>query len=357
MQKNKKVLFIVPYPLRHAPSQRFRVELFLPHLSESHIQYRVVPFLDRETILVLYKKGFLLKKASGILKGYLKRLITLFFQVPFYDYIFIHREAAPLGPPFFEFVTALIFRKKIIYDFDDAIWIPDLTARWLAWIKAFWKIKWICKWADKVVAGNEYLCSYAGSYNSNVILIPTCVDTNCCHNSLKDQHDRPLTIGWTGSHSTLKYLDPLVPLLSSLAKSFSIRVLVICNQPPSFSFEGLEYIKWSEENEISDLLQVNIGIMPLTEDAWSEGKCGFKLIQYLALGIPAVASPVGVNTKIIGKDNSSLLCRTEDEWRTALTCLITNENLRDTIGKAGRKKIVTSFSIQAYEARFLSLFV
>jgi glycosyltransferase involved in cell wall biosynthesis len=283
-------------------------------------------------------------------------LWTVLFQLRQYDYVFVHREASPIGPPLFEFLVTKVFGKKMIYDFDDAIWIPDSKNSFLNWFKAFWKVKWICRWSHKVIAGNEYLRNYADKYNRNVVLIPTCVDTNVRHNLLKDQAEEPVTVGWTGSHSTLKYLDPFVSLLARLAKEFSVRILIICNQAPSFSFDGLHYIKWSEKTEINDLLKMNIGIMPLTQDEWSEGKCGFKLIQYLSLGIPAVASPVGVNSQIIGDKDFSLLCVDEKEWKDALTTLILDRDLRNRIGRAGRERIVAKYSIQANEGRFLSLF-
>jgi glycosyltransferase involved in cell wall biosynthesis len=356
--EKKKILFLVPYPIGHAPSQRFRVELFLPYLTAHEISYTVAPFLNEKTFTSLYQNSSVFEKGWGVIKGFFKRFCTVLFQLRQYDYVFVHREASPIGPPVFEFLVAKAFGKKMIYDFDDAIWIPDLNNSYWNWLKAFWKVKWICRWSHKVIAGNEYLRDYANKYNKNVVLIPTCVDTMRRHNVLKDQAQQPVTVGWTGSHSTLKYLDPFVSLLAALAKEFSVRILVICNQPPSFSFDGLDYIRWSEETEISDLLKMNIGIMPLTQDEWSEGKCGFKLIQYLSLGIPAVASPVGVNPQIIGDNNNelSLLCVDENEWRKALATLILDRELRSRIGTAGREKVIARYSIQANERRFLSVF-
>jgi glycosyltransferase involved in cell wall biosynthesis len=355
MLENRKVLFVVPYPLGRAPSQRFRVELFLPLLKRSGIEYKVHPFLDDETYTILYSNASLLKKSFGVFKGFLKRILLL-FQIHRYDYLFIHREASPLGPPFFELLAAKVFRKKIIYDFDDAIWITDSQSRALNWLKAYWKIKLICKWAHKVVGGNDFLCSYAKQFNKNVILVPTCVDTENWHNRIKDQDKEPLTIGWTGSHSTLHYLDAIVPLLKSLAETNGTRILIICNKPPDFSFPGLQYIPWSESTEIDDLLQVHIGLMPLKNDAWSEGKCGFKLIQYLSLGIPAVASPVGVNKNIIEQGVNGYLCDSTEAWQTALFALINNSSLRKEMGTNGRREIIDRFSIQAYEQIFLGLF-
>src|SRR5215204_3400330 len=191
MSPAKHVLFLVPYPLQRAPSQRFRVELFLPLLNKAGITYHIQTFLDEKTWDILYKKGSALQKGWGVIKGYARRLKTVLLEVPRHDYVFIHREAAPLGPPLFEWIIAKVWRKKIIYDFDDAIWIPNTSREngLVGWFKAFWKIKYLCSWAHKVVGGNDYLCTYARQYNQHVVLIPTCVDTEGGHNRVKDQQE------------------------------------------------------------------------------------------------------------------------------------------------------------------------
>src|SRR5690606_18866349 len=119
-----------------------------------------------------------MQKAAGIIKGYLNRLKTTLIDVHQYDYVFVHREAAPMGPPVFEWIVSKLWRKKMIYDFDDAIWIPNTSAenRLAGWLKCVWKVKHICKWSHTVVGGNKYLCDFARQYNDNVVLIPTCVD-------------------------------------------------------------------------------------------------------------------------------------------------------------------------------------
>jgi glycosyltransferase involved in cell wall biosynthesis len=356
MTPEKKILFIVPYPLHRAPSQRFRVELYFQVLDSENIGYTVAPFLDEATWNVLYQQSSILKKAWGVLRGYVKRFKLVFFGLNKYDYIFIHREASPLGPPIFEWIISRVRKKKYIYDYDDAIWIPDSKSSLLNWVKAFWKIRYLCKWAFKVAGGNEFLCNYASQFNQQVVLLPTSVDIINHHNRIKEPHSGTLVIGWTGSHSTLKYLDQVIPVLERISGEFSVEIFVIANKPPAFRLPNLQFIKWTEASEIEDLMHFDIGIMPLEADQWSEGKCGFKLIQYLALGIPAVASPVGVNTTIIEKGQNGFLARTEEEWYTALKTLISDAALRKKMGESGRQKIIDQYSIQANAASFLQLF-
>ena len=353
-----KVLFLLPYPLRRAPSQRFRVEAYFHLLTQQNIKYKTDEFFDGDGFNILYKQGSVLKKAIAVGKGFFKRLVIVFFCAPGYDYVFIHREAAPLGPPVFEWILAKLFRKKIIYDFDDAIWIPNISGenKLVNWFKAFWKIKYLCKWAFKVAAGNDYLCDYARQYNKKVYLLPTCVDTERLHNRLKDQHTEKIVIGWTGSHSTMKYLDEVVPVITKLSSELNFELVVISNKSPQFVLPNLRYLPWNEASEIKDLLQFNIGLMPLEKDEWSEGKCGFKLIQYLALGIPAIASPVGVNVQIIEEGMNGYLCDKEECWYQALKKLIRDASLRENMGLKGQKKIADHFSVRTNARAFLKLF-
>lgn len=354
----KKVLFLVPYPVRHAPSQRFRVELYERYMKDAGIEYKIAPFMDAATWKILYKGGSALQKVMGILKGYLKRIKTVLLDVPRYDYVFVHREAAPLGPPVFEWIVAKLWRKKMIYDFDDAIWIPNTTEenKAAAMLKAFWKVKYICKWSYKVSGGNDFLCSYARRYNNNVHRVPTCVDVELVHNKEKVQQPSKVVIGWTGSHSTLFYLDPVIPILQQLEKDFDFTFLLIANKDPQLPLKGYQFLPWNESTEVADLLRMDIGVMPLQDDAWSEGKCGFKLIQYLSLGIPAVASSVGVNKQIMEEGINGYLVNTPAEWKVVLRKLITDIQLRQQMGSAGRRKIIAEYSIQSQKDNFLNLF-
>lgn len=353
----KRIAFLVQLPKNVSPGQRFRIEQYEPLLKNSGFRLDTFSYLGKRTYTILYEPGHSLQKASGVLWGFCKRWFFL-VKLSRYDYIFLQREASPLGPPIFEWMMARLFRKKLIMDFDDAIWIADGSdsSDLLRITKCFWKIKYICRWSYKISVGNTYLAEYAKRYGKDVMVIPTCVDTCNRYNRTKNQTtDRPV-IGWTGSHSTIKYLDILYPVLQKLETVHDFEFLVICNRPPDFKLKSMRFLPWNEQTEIDDLLKINIGVMPLIEDLWSEGKCGFKIIQYLALGIPAVASPVGVNGQIIEPGVNGFLCVSEEEWYHALVTLITQEQTRKRMGIAGREKIVAQYSLQANADAFLGLF-
>ncbi len=358
MEKKKKdILFIAQYPEKISPGQRFRFELYKDVLQENGFTITTRSFLDKKGYGIIHQPRSFLKKSLAVLKGYLRR-VGLLFQIKKYDYIFLQREAAPLGPPLLEWLYVKVFKKKVIYDFDDAIWMAHISEHnsvALA-LKNVNKVKRICGWAYKVSCGTEYLCNYARKYNSNVIYNPTCVDTERRHNIICNHDVQRVTIGWTGSFSTLKYLDQVIPILKKLQEKYDFDVKIICNQQPTFDIKNLQYIEWSEENEVKELATCQIGLMPLTNDEWSEGKCGFKLVQYLSLEIPAVSSPVGVNKKIIDDGVNGFLCNTDEDWYNAIEKMMLDTDLRKRMGKEGRKKIIEQYSLQSNKDNFLSLF-
>ena len=356
-----KILFIIPYPLQESPSQRFRFEQYFEVLKNRGHQLRVHSFLSSDDWLLFYSAGHSAQKSWALIKGFLKRglsLITAYSN----DLIFIHREAAPMGPPIFEWIIARLLRKKIIYDFDDAIWLTDRVnesgiLKILKWRN---KVQSICRWSYKVSCGNQYLTRYALQFNGRVVTNPTTIDCTNQHNPALFEPRRitdQIVIGWTGSHSTLKYLQLIEPVLQKLENQFTqVSFLVIADQAPSLNLNRLSFIKWNPETEIQDLLKMDIGIMPLPDDEWAKGKCGFKALQYMSLEIPVVMSPVGVNSTLIRHGVEGFLCQSDDEWLFALGKLITDKNLRREQGKQGRKKVIEDYSVSSNTSTFLSLF-
>jgi len=355
--KKKKIHFWVPYPERSAPSQRFRVEQYLPYLAQNGFSYTVLSFLDANTWNILYKKGYRVKKFSGMVVGFFRRIGHL-FKAADANYVFILREASPVGPPIFEWLLAKILRKKIIYDFDDAIWIPggEKASRRKKFFKATWKIKYIIQWAYKVSCGNEFLYKFAIQYNQNVILLPTVFDTERSKQKQRSQVDeKKVVVGWTGSHTTLHNLEEIEQLIPELKKEIDFDFYIISNKPPAWDFDFV-FKKWDESTEIDDLLKMHIGIMPLKKGPWFEGKCGFKLIQYHAFGIPAIASPVGVNAGVTLHNETGFIAGSSLQWKNYLKQLISDAHLRAKLGNAGKEHIEKNYSLNSFLPLFISLF-
>jgi glycosyltransferase involved in cell wall biosynthesis len=355
-----KVLFLFPYPSGEAPSQRFRFEQYFHLLNASAIQYQTQSFWDIDTWRILYKPGRKSSKGFGFAKGILRRLRIL-LTIQRFDYVFIHRECVPLGPPFLEWLISVVFRKKIIYDFDDAIWLPNTSDenKLAAIIKWHGKVHAICKWSYKISCGNLYLCDYAYKYNRNVVLNPTTIDTDKVHNPVifPRRESRVITIGWTGSHSTLKYLKELEGVLQELEEQYPDVVFeVIADRPPQLNLKRFEFRQWTVASEIADLARFDIGIMPLTDDIWAKGKCGFKALQYMAMEIATIASPVGVNSTIINHGVDGLLASSPAEWKNCLEKLIRNPDFRKQLGRNGREKVIRDYSVRSNSDNFLSLF-
>ena len=352
-----KILFVVPYPTGKAPSQRFRFEQYYPLLESKGIRFHIKPFLSEAVWEILYKPGRFHLKAWGIFSGLFNRF-ALLFNLKSYDYIFIHREATPIGPAFFEFIASRLLRKKIIYDFDDAIWIPNYSEAnsFFSFLKGYKNVKNICRYAFKVSCGNEYLCEYARKYNSTVVYNPTTIDTKNYHNTVNEHTQHKPVIGWTGSHSTIRYINEILPVLRKLEAEFDFTFKVISDLKPEIELQSLEYCKWNKDSEIEDLVQFNIGIMPLKDDKWANGKCGFKALQYMALGIPALVSPVGINTRIVDHGINGYVCTNDQDWANALRELLSNRERLIEMGKRTREKIENHFSVESNSPNFLALF-
>ena len=351
----KNILFVCPYPYDEAPSQRFRFEQYLPYLKKQGYGYKQSTFYSETAWKNLYKEGKTAFKVLAVLSGFLRRKLLL-FTLWKYDFVFIHREATPLGPPFFEWIVAHIWRKKIIYDFDDAIWLADPSEEgsFKSIIKWKSKVRKICKWSHRVSCGNEYLAEFARQYNTEVIVNPTTIDTNYHVAKANTRNKDLLTVGWTGTHSTLPYLQHIVPSLIEAYREQAFRLVVIANKPPNFKFPELDFIEWSKKSEVEDLQKIDIGLMPLSEDLWSEGKCGFKALQYMGIGIPVLGSPVGVNKEII--PNGGFLITEKEDWGMKLKALMQESSLREALGKQGRMYVKKHFSIESNLNNFLYLF-
>lgn len=353
---NQKILFLTPYPNGTAGSQRFRFEQYFEILKSKGFVIDNQSFLDDATWNILYLPGNGLKKGLGVIRGFLRRTLMI-FRAYKYNYIFIHREASPLGPPIFEWILCEVLNKNVIYDYDDAIWKENTTntnslASFLKWSK---KVDSISKWVTTVSVGNEFLANYAKEFNNQVVVNPTTIDTVNLHTP-RNNNEEKIVVGWTGTHSTLQYLEPIAPLLNEIALSRKVEILIIANQKPKSAIKHFTFKPWNIDSEIDDLNKIDIGLMPLNNDEWAKGKCGFKALQFMALEKPVLVSPVGINEQIVEDGISGHHCITPEDWKQHLIELIDNTDLRIKMGAIGRQKVENEFSVQSNTDNFLSLF-
>lgn len=353
----KSIYFIVPAPLGISPGQRFRFENYLPLLQENNLHYHISSFYTLKSWTALYTQGNNLNKALSVMKGFIIRWSDL-VRLRKFDYVYVYREAAPIGPPFFEWFIAKVLGKKIIYDFDDAIWIPVSSKynKMVYLLRNFAKVSKICRWSYIVSVGNQFLASFATKNAKSVVIIPTVVNTTNVHNKLQQHEDVRTAVGWTGTFSTLKYLDLVLPVLIELQKTHDFTFIVIADKDPKLPLKNYRFIKWQPESETDDLLNFHIGLMPLEDDDISRGKCGFKAIQYMSLGIPAIVSPVGVNATIVDHGANGFVSSSGKEWEESLITLLNDAHLRKIMGLAARKKIEDHYSVRATAKSFTDLF-
>jgi len=356
-----RILILAPYPPGKAPNQRFRFEQYLGAFQKKGITVDYRPFWSNHVWNVFYLKGYFFTKLFGLIAG-IGRRIVLLTKVTSFDFIFVHRECMPIGPPIIEFFISRVLRKKIIYDFDDAIWLPNNSEanRFIArWFKFHRKVKSICRMSYKVSAGNQFLAQYAEQVNSQVEVIPTTIDTNNYHNKIKIHTNKiPLVVGWTGTHSTIIQISQIEEQLGQLQNEIAFELLIICNADPGFTKVKYSYHPWSAETEINDLLRFDIGVMPLRNTDWERGKCGFKALQYMSLGIPCIASDVGANSNIITHNVDGILISPEkpEEWIWHLHDMLQNTTKRKTFGEAGRQTVRNHFSVKSNTIKYLQLF-
>jgi glycosyltransferase involved in cell wall biosynthesis len=347
------VLAIVPSIYDRNPSQRYRIEQWEPHLARMGVHITYQPFDDEELNRVLYQPGRMTRKARLVLKALAHRAGGL-RHLRAFDVVYILREAALLGPPVFEWVIGLA-GVPFVFDFDDAVFERYFSPSngYLSYLKFPGKTRRLCRLAAQVMAGNEYLASYARAVNPRVTVVPSTVDTEKYTIVPRPPNDVPV-IGWTGSHSTVVHLLSLERPLRRLAERQQFRLRVIgASNVRLDALDGLamDVLPWRSETEVADLRPIDVGVMPLPDDRWSRGKCGMKALQYMGLGLPTVCSPIGVNTTIVRDGENGLLAATEDEWVEKLALLLRSPELRARLGRAGRATVEARYSAAAQAPR------
>ncbi|MEP7106632.1 MAG: glycosyltransferase family 4 protein [Ferruginibacter sp.] len=352
-----KILLLVPAPEDALPSQRFRFEQYVNLAGIGDLEFVHSAFYTTKSWSFLYRKNHLFEKLYGVTQGLIKRFLVL-FSLYKYQFIYIHREVASIGPPVFEWLIAIVFRKKIIYDFDDAIWVRASSEAnpLAAKIKCAWKVKYISKWSHIITVGNYFLADFAKQYCRDVRIIPSVVNTSSKHNQLKKQDSLPLTIGWTGTFTNLVQLETIIPVIKKLQENYDFTFFIVANKDPMYQQIKYVYKPWDVNTEIKDLLKMHIGVMPLGNTVLELGKCAFKAIQYMSLGIPAVVSAVGANKDVVTDGVNGYWASNEEEWFNKLELLLRNTELRSELGKNARARIISNYSVESTKKDFFDLF-
>lgn len=347
-----RVLALTKYG-REAASTRYRLLQFLPALNEAGISVTWRSLLSDD-----YVRGLVSGERPSrlaIMAGYARRVGDV-RRARTVDLLWVYAELFPYLPAWLERL-ALPSNVPVVIDWDDAFHVPYRDHRSRA-VRALLgrKFEELLGGVDAVTCGNSWLQKYARRFCSLTPQVPTVVDTD--HYLPRAATDRPPVIGWIGSPSTWPNVRPLLPLLRRLHQRYGVRTRAIGagQAAERDQFDGLDLIEWQEETEVAEVQRFTIGIMPLLDLPFQRGKSGFKLIQYMACGVPVVASPVGVNRKIVEDGRSGLLATETGEWERALIALVEDVNLRAYLGAAGRARAVAHYSLASQAPRLITLF-
>ncbi len=355
---SRRILFLMPHPLE-GPSSRYRVYQYLPYLRDHGLDVEVRPFFSSRAASIIYERGTMATKIGATLLATLSRAADL-MRAGRFDLVYVLREAFPFGPPFFEH-TFKRLAGKMIFDFDDAIYTHSLAySNPLDRLRDWNKTGKVIRLSNHVVVGSEYLGEYAREFaasDNNVSIIPTVVDTEVYCPPPEREYSERVNIGWIGTpRGSEHYLRPLLDTFKSLWKRHKdIGFTFVGAEPFETGDVPVDFKKWRLDEEVSDLQSFDIGIMPLTDDAETRGKCGFKLIQYMSVGIPVVCSPVGANLEIVREGETGFFVDSNSEWHKRLESLIEDIKLRRKMGERGRRAAVESYSLHVTAPRLLEI--
>jgi glycosyltransferase involved in cell wall biosynthesis len=354
--KAKKILVICPHPEGVAPGQRLKYEQYFDFLRENGYQITVSPFMTKRLWKIVYKKGHYFEKIFWTLYGYLRRIGDL-VRLPFYDGLYVFLWVVPFGPAVFERLFTLL-KHELVYDIDDLVFLKPKSAAnpLVAWLKSESRIVVPLKRARHVITCTPALDAFARHYNDKTTDISSTINTDLYVPANLYVNEGPITLGWSGSHSTVQYLHLLDDVLRQLAAEIPLRLLVIGDT--DFCIAGVHgtAIAWNPATEVQDLQRIDIGLYPLPHAEWVYGKSGLKALQYMALAIPTVAAAIGANFRIIEDGVSGFLVRTADEWKSKIRYLAAHPEARRTIGTKARQRVERFYSVKANRHKYLAIF-
>ncbi len=355
-----RVLFLPLYP-ETMPSSRLRVYQYLPYLQQYGIEAEVRPALPDPWFTRSYysssKMVHLIQYGAETLGSFMR-----LYESRRFDVVVIQKgiltTSARGWDQFFNWANP-----NLIFDLDDAVYgTPpvEFQSPLFRFFQDRQQTMKISSRARAVIAGNAYLRELALQYNRNVVVIPTPVDANrfCPQRKKPKGPGDEIVIGWIGVEAVLPYLRLLEKVLQEIARHFPIRLKLITRigkRPFTIPGVRVQLVPWSYESEVGEMGEFDIGLMPLKEDKWARGKCGLKLLQYMAMGIPSVSSRYGINPEIVEEGEDGFLAREPEEWIEKLSALISDRPLRERMGEAARKKVVEKYSLETMAPRLAAV--
>jgi glycosyltransferase involved in cell wall biosynthesis len=365
MSRAPTILALAAYPEGSAAT-RFRMTQLVPFFEARGWEVRFDPFLDAEVFEHFYTPGKRLNKASQVASRSLARL-RLATTAMGVDAVFVQREASLVGPAFTEHILSSLRRLPLVFDFDDAIWQSDLprsahplAARLLKRPSKCWSNM---RSATLTLAGSNYLAERARRVSRRVEVVPTVVSSKVWTPEPGrldgvPSVGRPLRIGWVGSHSTAHQLDLVAPALHRLRNEGYSFELDVVGAPDGFALDGLELRRrpWRLERELSDFRRIDIGLAPMHSAPIYQGKCGFKQLQYMAVGVPFVSSWVGGAKEFVVDGKNGLVAHEDMDWYRHLKGLLDSPELRTSLGRSGRALVENHYCIERVGPRVVSYF-
>lgn len=348
-----KVLVLSRYASLGA-SSRVRFLQYLPYFKSHGVDVTVKPLFSNSYVSALYSGG---SKWKEVLKGYFSRFFIL-FTAHKYDLVIIEKELFPYMPATAERLLRLIGVSYLV-DYDDATFHSyDLSNKTIIKRLLGKKIDIVMRCSSVVTTGNKYLAERAQKAGAkNIKIIPTVVEASR-YNVVKKPTNQVPIVGWIGTPKTSTYLQPLLPVFEKIKKDIPVRFVAVGARPEDFAGTAVEAWPWTEETEVTSIQQFDIGIMPLKDSPWERGKCGYKLIQYMACGVAVVASPVGVNCEMVEQDVNGELACSNDDWEKALRSLLSaGSTVINSMGLAGNSKVNEWYSLEVQAPEFLSIIV
>jgi glycosyltransferase involved in cell wall biosynthesis len=341
----KRILAFMKYGDR-AASTRQRLLQYLPYLEKRNIHFDILALLDNDYVANISRKSSFV--GSRTLRAYVRRAFEL-VRARGYDAIWVYGELFPSLPGAFERLADL-HSVPLLYDYDDAMFHRyDRHRNPVVRVVLGKKLRPLMSRAAACLCGNKYLQAYAAQFCDRAEIVPTVVDTSeFTPPPVRRPSTQPVVIGWIGSPTTWSYVESYLPVIRRVCEAHGAVFKIIGAEEKLQNVPNVISVDWARDTEVAELQTIDVGIMPIPDEPWARGKCGYKLIQYMACGAAVVASPVGVNAEIVDRGINGFHATTLDEWESHLTTLVRDRDLRARFGLHARQKIVATYSLQEH---------